>query len=116
MSDHPLNQLRKRGDENITEISQLNNHMLGQKIKIFGLVSKTRKILTKNGDPMIFLSLGDSNKELDTVIFPKTLANLEKKGVSQICNNKIIVMEGKLDMRNNNLQLICDSYYEVKEG
>ena len=115
MTGHPLGQLKQKGSGDCTEISQLNNHMLGQKIKIFGLVSKTRKILTKNGDPMMFLSLGDSNKEIDTVIFPKTLASLEKKGISQLCNNKPFIMEGKLDMRNNNFQLICDNYYEIKE-
>ncbi|HRZ29660.1 MAG TPA: OB-fold nucleic acid binding domain-containing protein [Candidatus Paceibacterota bacterium] len=116
MSDHPLNKLRQKGDKDVYEVSLLNNHMLGQKIKVFGMVSKIRKILTKNGDQMMFVSLSDSQKELDTVIFPKTLANLSKKNNCQLAENKIVVFEGKVDIRNDNLQLICDNFYEVKEG
>jgi DNA polymerase-3 subunit alpha len=116
MSDHPLNKLRQRGDKDVYEVSLLNNRMLGQKIKVFGMVSKIRKILTKNGDQMMFVSLSDSQKELDTVIFPKTLANLSKKNNCQLLENKIVVFEGKVDIRNDNLQLICDNFYEVKEG
>ncbi|MFA5230690.1 MAG: OB-fold nucleic acid binding domain-containing protein [Candidatus Paceibacterota bacterium] len=116
MTDHPLNKLRQNGDKDVYEVSLLNNRMLGQKIKVFGMVSKIRKITTKNGDQMMFVSLSDSQKELDTVIFPKTLANLTKKNNCQLSENKIVVFEGKVDIRNDNLQLICDNFYEVKEG
>lgn len=116
MSDHPLNKLRQKGNNDLYEVSLLNNRMLGQKIKVFGMVSKIRKILTKNGDQMMFLSLSDSQKEIDTVIFPKTLENISKKNNCQLCANKIVVVEGKMDIRNDNLQLVCDNFYEVKEG
>lgn len=116
MSDHPLNKLRNKGRKDITEVSLLNNSMIGKKVKVFGLVSKTRKITTKNGDPMMFLSLSDSQKEIDTVIFPKTLADLEKKTKCHVQNNEIVVMEGKLEVRNDNIQLICDNFYKVEES
>ena len=116
MTDHPLNKLRSKGSSDVTEVSLLNNQMIGQKVKVFGMVSKIRKILTKNGDQMMFVSLSDSKKELDAVIFPKTLVNISKKNSCQLCENQVVVIEGKVDMRNDNLQLICDNYYEVKEA
>ncbi len=116
MSDHPLNKLRQKGSDDVYEVSLLNNRMLGQKVKVFGMVSKIRKILTKNGDQMMFVSLSDAEKELDTVIFPKTLVNISKKNNCQLCENKVVVIEGKVDIRNDSLQLICDNFYEVKEG
>ena len=116
MSDHPLNKLRQTGEKDLTEVSLLNNRMLGQKVKVFGMVSKIRKILTKNGDQMMFVSLSYSKKELDAVIFPKTLVNLNKKNTCQLCENQVVVLEGKVDVRNDNLQLICDNFYEVKEA
>jgi len=117
MSDHPLNKLRQRGGgKDISEVSLLSNNMLGRKVKVFGLVSKTRKIMTKSGEPMMFLSLGDSVKEVDTVIFPKTLASLEKKACNNIQNNQIVVMEGKLEIRNDNMQIICDNLYKIEES
>jgi DNA polymerase-3 subunit alpha len=116
MSDHPLNKLRQKGSSDLYEVSLLNNKMLGQKVKVFGMVSKIRKIMTKNGDQMMFLSLSDSKNELDTVIFPKTLVNISKKSNCQLCENQVVVVEGKVDIRNDNLQLICDNFYEVKEG
>jgi DNA polymerase III subunit alpha len=116
MTDHPLNQLRSKGSSDVTEVSLLSNKMLGQKVKVFGMISKIRKILTKNGDQMMFVSLSDSKKELDAVIFPKTLVSLSKKNACQLSENQVVVFEGKVDVRNDNLQLICDNYYEVKEA
>lgn len=116
MTDHPLNKLRSKGSSDVTEVSLLSSKMLGQKVKVFGMVSKVRKILTKNGDQMLFVSLSDSKKELDAVVFPKTLVSMTKKNTMQLCENQVVVIEGKVDVRNDNLQLICDNYYEIKEA
>jgi len=116
MTDHPLNKLRSSDRGDVTEVSLLSNQMIGQKVKVFGMVSKVRKILTKNGDQMMFVSLSDSKKELDAVIFPKTLVSISKNNSCQLCENQVVVIEGKVDVRNDNLQLICDNYYEVKEA
>ncbi|MDD3808537.1 MAG: OB-fold nucleic acid binding domain-containing protein, partial [Candidatus Pacebacteria bacterium] len=105
-----------KGGKDVYEISLLSNRMLGQKIKVFGMVSRIKKVLTKKGDQMMFLSLSDSQKNLDAVIFPRTLENISKKSNCQLCENKIVVAEGKVDIRNDNLQLICDNFYEIKEG
>ena len=116
ISDHPLNKIKGKGGKDVYEISLLSNRMLGQKIKVFGMVSRIKKVLTKKGDQMMFLSLSDSQKNLDAVIFPRTLENISKKSNCQLCENKIVVAEGKVDIRNDNLQLICDNFYEIKEG
>jgi len=115
ISDHPLNHLGKiRQMANV--VSQINPlTMVGKTIRVCGIVGNTRKILTKNGETMYFSKLSDANKEIEMVIFPKTLKNIEKNGGGNIADNKVIIATGRLDRRNDNIQLICDNIMNVKE-
>ncbi|HOE15643.1 MAG TPA: DNA polymerase III subunit alpha, partial [Candidatus Paceibacterota bacterium] len=91
ISDHPLNHLGKvKQMSNV--VSQINPlTMLGKTIRVCGIVGNTRKILTKNGEVMYFSKLSDANKEIEMVIFPKTLKNIEKNGGASIADNKVII-------------------------
>jgi len=115
ISDHPLNHLGKvKQMSNV--VSQINPlTMLGKTIRVCGIVGNTRKILTKNGEVMYFSKLSDANKEIEMVIFPKTLKNIEKNGGASIADNKVIIATGRLDRRNDSIQLICDNIIDVKE-
>ena len=116
ISDHPLNHLGKiRQLANI--VSQINPlTMMGKSVKICGVVGGTKKIMTKNGEPMYFSKLSDADKEIEMVIFPKTLKSMEKKGSAVIMDNKVMIITGRLDKRNNSMQLICEDAMDVKEA
>lgn len=43
----------------------------GEEVSLFGVVKMYKKIRTKNGEDMAFLTIGNRDKECDCVIFPK---------------------------------------------
>gem|GEM_PF-5133965 len=97
-------------------VSQINPlTMMGKNIRVCGVIGGTKKIMTKAGEAMYFSKLSDADKEIEMVIFPKTLKKMEKNGSGSVTDNKVIIATGRLDKRNNGIQLICDDILDVKE-
>ncbi|MDD4123220.1 MAG: hypothetical protein PHO23_03395 [Candidatus Pacebacteria bacterium] len=73
------------------------------------MFNKTRKVMTKTGKQMAFSNLNDGAFGVDVVIFPKTYEMLRQKAnVHDIVDNKITLVEGRIDVRNNKPQIICE--------
>ena len=74
-------------------------------MKIIGLVSQVKKIVTKNGDPMVFATLEDYSPEpLEVVVFTSTFQQ-----TAQVWNpNTVIAVLGKMSWRNDEPKLICE--------
>ena len=115
LTSHPLddykNILEKINDRGIgVPVSRLNQQHLGKKIKACGFVSRIQKIITKTGKPMVFAKLADYQNSIELVLYPTVLANY----FSLLSEDKVILVEGKLDRRNGNLQIIGEKMEEIK--
>jgi DNA polymerase-3 subunit alpha len=107
LSDHPLNSYRAKITEvkarNIDEIRGVKNTNLIYRTA--GIISKTHKIITKNGQPMLFVTLEDfSPQPLELVIFN----NILQKTQNVWNDNAVIVVEGKVNHRNGEPSLIVE--------
>ena len=107
LSDHPLNPYTEKIKEvkarTIDEVRAVTNTNLIYRTA--GIISKTHKILTKTGQPMLFVTLEDfSPQPLELVIFNNTLQKMQN-----IWNeNSVVVVEGKVNHRNGEPSLIVD--------
>ncbi|KKT80998.1 MAG: DNA polymerase III subunit alpha [Candidatus Yanofskybacteria bacterium RIFCSPLOWO2_01_FULL_44_22] len=104
VSDHPLNsyqtQLRL---EKVTPIKSISINTPGP-IKIGGVVTKTQKIVTKTGKPMIFSWLEDLTSKIEVVVFPNVL----EKYPDAWKENTVVIAQGKVNDRDGVLKLLCD--------
>lgn len=73
-------------------------------VRVTGLLANVKRIMTKNGDPMAFLTLEDTNDQIEGVMFPRTL---QQYG-GQLEANTCVLVEGKIQLRNGEHNLICD--------
>ncbi len=64
--------------------------------------------MTKNGQPMLFVTLEDLSDNLEVLVFADTLA----KNPIIWQENKAVIISGRLSWRNDEPKVICD---EVKE-
>ncbi|WP_338470488.1 DNA polymerase III subunit alpha [Niallia sp. XMNu-256] len=74
-------------------------------------ISEVKKIRTKRGEQMAFLTVSDQSGEMEVVVFPnvlKTTAPLLQKG-------KIILVGGKVEVRNGKEQLIMKLAQDIDE-
>lgn len=112
ITSHPLKQFKKLFEEKSLFIENVNNGMWGQRVKIGGIISKVKKILTKNGKPMLFMNVEDLDNKIEVVVFPK----VTQRNSNILEENRIVMVTGKIDNRDNSPKIICDKIEEVKEG
>jgi len=133
VSGHPLHRYKKALDQAMysqsspfnssktTSISEINEGLLdndlkdgvklGQKIKIGGIISSLKKIITKTGKPMIFLKIEDLTGTIEVVIFPSII----ERNPSAFQENKVVFISGRTDMRDNAPKVICEEIEEIIE-
>ncbi|MDO8504358.1 MAG: OB-fold nucleic acid binding domain-containing protein, partial [Candidatus Liptonbacteria bacterium] len=107
LSDHPLNSYADKIKEvkarTIEEIRNVKNTDLIYRTA--GLISKVHKVITKSGQPMLFVTIEDfSPHPIELVVFNNTMQKTD--GVW--AENNIIVAEGKVSHRNGKPSLIVE--------
>jgi len=85
--------------------------MPGNRITICGLISKIKKIITKTGRAMFFVNIEDLSGKIETVVFPNTA----EQNSQALAENKVILVSGRVDLKDNTPKLIADQIEELVE-
>src|SRR5690625_3200673 len=105
VSSHPIKQyraiLKSRGYQTLEATSYLNNN---QHVKTIGIVQTFKKIHTKRGDSMAFITLTDETGEMEAVVFPDIYRDVN----SWLEEDKTVTVEGKISIRQNKKQLVIN--------
>ena len=109
VSSHPLNSFKKLFEARTVPISKVDATFVNKKIILGGLVSSVKKIITKKGQPMLFMKLEDLSGKMEVVIFP----NLLERNPNALQENKIIFVAGRVDDRNGEIKLVADDAQEI---
>ncbi|MBD3244651.1 MAG: DNA polymerase III subunit alpha [Candidatus Moranbacteria bacterium] len=75
-----------------------------ESVEIGGIITKTKKIFTRNNQEMVFAELEDLGAKLELVVFPKIFSKYSEF----FAEDKIIWAKGKLNDKDGNLKLLCD--------
>ena len=107
LSDHPLNpyadRIKRAQAKPLDEVRRIKNETIT--IRFAGAISKIQKILTKNGDPMLFATIEDfSPQPLELVVFNSTLA----KTLPAWEEGGVIIAEGRMSWRGGEPKAICE--------
>ncbi len=112
-SSHPLDNLReffeKRNAINLTEAleDKKNNDLL-----VLGvMVTKVRKITTKKGDVMAFLTIEDKTAKTEAVVFPRTYKEIK----DALAENKPMLIAGRINVRDGQKSIIVQKAKYVDE-
>ncbi|MEB6169190.1 DNA polymerase III subunit alpha [Staphylococcus pseudoxylosus] len=77
---------------------------------IFIQIEGFKKIRTKNGQNMAFITLNDGINNLDGVVFPETF----KKYETELNKDQMLIISGKFEKRNNKQQLIINKIESIE--
>lgn len=80
-----------------------------QRIRIGGIISSVKKIMTKTGKPMLFMGVEDLTERIEVVVFPSLIA----RNPTIFQENKIVFVTGRLDSRNGERKFIADEVEEI---
>lgn len=108
LTEHPLSSalaaLSMEIDEKIGRLD-LENATSGQKIKIGGILSSLRIVITKkNASEMAFATLEDETGKIDLVVFPKTYSAYKELWVK----DRVVIVEGKIETRDEGVTIVAD--------
>lgn len=77
-------------------------------VKIGGMVTELKKILTKTNEPMLFVKIEDYSGSMEAIIFPRMLK--EKPSLWQ--PDRIVLIEGKLSDKDGTMKVIVNDAWE----
>jgi DNA polymerase-3 subunit alpha len=111
VSDHPLSSYQDFIKNYSTPITQLNGDHDGKQARVSGIITKIHKILTRNGEQMIFATIEDMQKSMEAVVFPKKYADN-----SEIWHeDNVVMVEGKINNKDGALKILVDKVEEIGE-
>ncbi len=109
VSSHPLHDFRKIFETKTVAISKIDTSYVDKKITLGGIIASIKKIITKNGKPMLFMKLEDLTSKIEVVVFP----NLLERNPEALQENKIVFVAGRVDDRNNEIKIVADDVQEI---
>ena len=111
ISSHPLDGYKKIFEKKVSPIKDVKGKIWGQGIRVGGVISSIKKIITKKGQPMLFVKLEDLKDKIELIVFP----GIMEKNPTAFQENKIVIVKGKVDNRDDSPKIICDEIEEIVE-
>ena len=109
VSSHPLENYRKVFEGKAISLGKLSEVLINKKVRVGGIISSIKKIITKAGRPMLFLKLEDLTAKKEVVVFPTII----EKNPLALQENKIVFISGRVDNRDNEIKIIADEIEEI---
>lgn len=103
ISGNPLEKYRKLFEKKLLPAGEITERLANREVVIGGTIEAIKKITTRNGDPMIFMRVKDFTKTLEVTIFPSII----KETAYELKEGAIAIIQGKVELRQGALQLIC---------
>lgn len=110
LSAHPLSEYRLGLTQaGFVSLKEIHTHKTNRTLKLSVVVQEVRKIRTKRGESMAFITISDETTESEAVVFPETYRNSNLL----LFENAILELSIKLTERNNDKQIIVNKIKEL---
>ena len=107
LSSHPLEEYREQL-ASFTKVKNLKSKDVGKMLSIGGIISGIQKIVTKAGQPMLFIGIEDLTAKIEGLVFPSLL----EKNPDIFQDGATIRVKGRISDKDGVLKILCE---EVKE-
>ncbi len=105
VSEHPLRSVRQAAKLlSPINLSELETYKSRQKVSAVVILVAVKKIMTKKGTPMAFVTLEDVSGQAEGVVFPDNYDRLE----AALIEGNQLMLWGKIDKRDERVQLIIE--------
>ncbi|MBU1131409.1 DNA polymerase III subunit alpha [Patescibacteria group bacterium] len=110
LSEHPLKEVEKILPPNLTPLRKLGTLAGNSLVKVAGIITKIQKVITRKGEPMLFVTIEDSSGNVEVLVF----ANVLEASRDLWQEDKIVIIAGKISDKDGVPKIICDKAKEVK--
>jgi DNA polymerase-3 subunit alpha len=108
---HPAEEFKSIFEKKATPISKITKEMIGKMIKVGGIISSVKRVITRSGSAIFFTKLEDGNDKIEVVFFSNVLA---KKPIA-LKENKPLIVLGRVNEKDGVPKIICEDFEEIVE-
>jgi DNA polymerase-3 subunit alpha len=109
VSAHPFKEYAERLQGLFTPLNILASKLKEKSVRIGGMLTASKKILTKNNEPMVFGKLEDLTGDIEVVVFPRIYR--DKPEVWE--GDHALVVAGRVQEKEGELKFLVESAYEI---
>jgi DNA polymerase-3 subunit alpha len=112
VSEHPMKTLQKAAQIlspiNLTDLESQKGRT---RVSVVVMVNALKKITTKQGKPMAFLTLEDASGQSEAVVFNESYEKIQ----DILVEDAHLIIWGKIDKRDDKVQLIVEEAEEIEK-
>lgn len=82
-----------------------------QLVRVAGLVAKVKRIATKKGDTMAFVTLEDYTRDIETIVFSR----LFYEATELFTEDRPVVVQGRVDVTEKGVKLLADKVWPMED-
>ena len=112
VSDHPVSAFEAYFKKTTTPLRDLEKKEDESRVRIGGVITDVRKILTKRQQTMYFVGLEDTTGRVEILVFGKTA---DRTGDSWITED-IVIVDARVSQKDGALKCIAESVEKVSES
>ncbi|KKS38478.1 MAG: DNA polymerase III subunit alpha [Candidatus Sungbacteria bacterium RIFCSPLOWO2_12_FULL_41_11] len=111
VTEHPLEEYKEKLQNRVIAVNELKNQPKDKLLSIGGLVSGIKKIITKAGSPMLFVTIEDLTGKTEVLVFPRVL----EKNPAIWQEEKILLVKGRISDagRDDTIKILCEEAEEI---
>ncbi len=110
VTEHPIQDyLEELKKNHVLPLKNLTINLRNQMVAIGGLVADIKKVMTKSGQPMLFVKMEDLTSHTEVLVFPKVLAR--NPGVWQ--QEKVLIVRGRVSDKDGITKILCEEAFEI---
>ena len=111
ITDHPFRGLQKKLAKKIKPIEEIKAEKQKKDIRVGGIINSVQKIVTKNGENMMFALLEDSTNSIEIIIFPKIFREFE----SILQKDLMVIVSGRLNHKDGQPKLLVEDIQSLDD-
>ncbi len=113
VSGHPLNEYRPFLNSLVTlNFGDKGSNMIGQEVRVAGIVNHVRKKLDKKNNTIAFVMLEDLKGKAECIFWSKTYAKFS----NYLYDDAVIMCLGKSEMGNDMIKVVVDEVLSIEEA
>lgn len=113
ITGHPLNKYKDKLEElSVTPITELQELQDKEDVNIGGIIRSSKKILTKKGDSMAYLTVEDLYGTVEVIVFP----DIYTESNDTIFTDKPIIISGYIDKTDRGLKIVAKKIASIDDA
>ena len=111
VSDHPITEYATYLERSVAPLGQIEKMPDNSRVRLGGVITSVRKVLTKNQSTMFFVGLEDLTGRVEMLVFGKTA---EHTGESWI-EDEVVLVDARLSHKDGNFRCIAEGVKRLSQ-